>query len=369
MNPRVFFRIVGRLLGSSLPMAALLSGHLGCGKCYPAISEPNIQRFTLPELTADGGNTNTDCFCVDCPIPPDGGATDGGVVDGGVSDGGVADGGTMRTCESANDAQTRCRQLCSTEADRQSLTVFGTTTSTERSTGSTVCECDFGFINYPAQCLPPGAIFGRRPAGFVPQASPDKTALGQYFAHAAQCEAASVMAFLIVAQELEAHGAPTPLVKAARRAAEEELRHARLTGALVTRFGGRLDWPQVPRREVRSLMNVALDNEVEGCVGEAYAAFVAAWQLHAATDLGIRIALSAIAPDEAGHAALAFAISAWVRSRLNPRERRRLDEARHQAVSRLRQAIQADPMPALELFAGLPAAEISQRFLTAAASC
>lgn len=368
MNPRVFFRIVGRLLGSSLPMAALLNGHLGCGKCYPAVSTPNIQRFVLPELTADGGNTNTDCFCVDCPIPPDGGVMDGGVMDGGVTDGGVADGGMVRTCAPMNDAQTRCMQLCSTEADKQSLTVFGATASSEQPSGAATCECDFGFINYPAQCLPPGAIFGRRPEGFVPHASPDKSALGQYFAHAAQCEAASVMAFLIVAEELEAHGAPMPLVNAARRAAEQELHHARLTGALVTHFGGRLDWPRVPRREVRSLLNVALDNEVEGCVGEAYAAFVAAWQLHAATELGIRVAMSAIAPDEAGHAALAFAISAWVRGRLNPRDRRRLDEARHQAVSKLQQAIQADPLPALARFAGLPTAEISQRFLSAAAS-
>lgn len=366
MNPEVFLRIVGRLLGRSLPMAALLSGHLGCGKCYPASREANIQRFTLPELAADGGDANTGCFCVDCPIPPDGGAIDGGVIDGGAVDGGATDGGTVRSCPPMNDAQSRCMQLCSTEAERQSLTVFGATASIERPSGSTVCECDFGFINYSAQCLPPGAIFGRRPAGFVPHASPDASALGQYFAHAAQCEAASVLAFLIVAEELEAHGAPTPLVNAARRAAEQEFHHARLTSALVTRFGGRMNWPQIPRREVRSLLNVALDNEVEGCVGEAYAAFVAAWQLHAATDLGVRVAMSAIAPDEASHAALAFAISAWVRGRLNWRELRCLDEARHQAVSKLQQTILDDPRPALGLFAGLPTAEISQRFLAAA---
>lgn len=366
MNPEVFLRIVGRLLGRSLPIAALLSGHLGCDKCYPASSVANIQRFTLPEVAADGGGANTGCFCADCPIPPDGGVVDGGVIDGGVVDGGVTDGGMVQSCLPGNDAQSRCMQLCSTEAERQSLTVFAATASIKEPSGSMVCECDFGFINYPAQCIPPGAIFGRRPAGFVPQASPDASALGQYFAHAAQCEAASILAFLIVAEELEAHGAPVSLVTAARRAAEQEFHHARLTSALVARFGGRIDWPQIPRREVRSLLSVALDNEVEGCVGEAYAAFVAAWQLHAATELGVRAAMSAIAPDEASHAALAFAISAWVRGRLSRRELRCLDEARDQAVSKLQQTILADPLPALGLFAGLPTAEISQRFLATA---
>lgn len=354
MNPRTFRRIIGCLLSGSLPMAALLGGHLACITCYPAGTARDIRRIPLPPLMVEGG------------VPDAGGSS---CSDGGVSlDGGLAGGDMGPNCAPVDDTQARCQTLCQAEAGKQKLTLYGSNPSIDEYSGQSVCECDFGVVHYDAQCLPPGSVAGRRPAGFAPSPSLDTSALVQFLAQAAQYEAASVAAFLIVAEELSAHGAPAQLVHAARRAAEQEVRHARLTGALVARFGGRVDWPKVPPREVRSLLEVALDNEVEGCVGEAYAAFVAAWQSRAAADPWIRIAMSAIAPDEAGHAELAFAISAWARSRLGRREQGCLDEARHAALGQLQRTTQSDPLPMLGLLAGLPAAATSQRFLAAAAA-
>lgn len=356
MNPGTFRRIVGRLLSGSLPLAALLSSHLGCLKCYPAGTSRDIQYFQLPSLTVDttgdGGAS-----CSSGPMMVDGGVTDGGFTDGGMSNG----------CEPMDDVPARCLVLCQAEATRQKRTLYGATPSMNNYPGEPACDCDFGLVHHDAYCLPPGAVEGRRPAGFAPSRCAAPSALVQFFARAAQYEAASVAAFLIVAQELSAHGAPAPLVEAARRAAAQERRHARLTAALVARFGGRAEWPTVPPREVRSLLEVALDNEIEGCVGEAYAAFVAAWQSRAAADPWVRATMSAIAPDEAEHAELSFAISAWLRTRLGRREQGRLDEARHTALSQLRSTVQTEPLPALNFFAGVPTAATAQGFLTAAA--
>ncbi len=75
------------------------------------------------------------------------------------------------------------------------------------------------------------------------------------------------------------------LVRAARRSAREEIRHARSAGRLARRFGA------VPVRArygasclVRSLEDVALENAIEGCVRETYGAAVAWWQAERSHD-------------------------------------------------------------------------------------
>lgn len=120
-----------------------------------------------------------------------------------------------------------------------------------------------------------GATCGRRPAGFLDCPSPG-SGPGAYFATLARLEAASVPAFLALRRELRAHRAPAPLLRAAARAAADEVRHARAMTALARRFGARVfNPPPPPPAPPRPLLDVAAENAREGCVRETYGAALA----------------------------------------------------------------------------------------------
>jgi hypothetical protein len=77
-----------------------------------------------------------------------------------------------------------------------------------------------------------------------------------------------------------------------------------------------------------------------------------------------------MAAEEAGHAALSFAVHAWAWSRLGRASRGRVMEARDAAVDALRQAQaqEAEPDAALAWAAGLPSAEMGVDLVTSARS-
>ncbi len=135
---------------------------------------------------------------------------------------------------------------------------------------------------------------------------------GAWLARAAALEATSVEAFEILAEELERFGAPEALVADARRAARDEVRHARATTVLASRFGARVPSRARGRRRRRDLRTVAVENAAEGCVRETFGAALAAWQAACARDATVRRAMRSIARDEARHADLAWRIDAWV---------------------------------------------------------
>ena len=184
---------------------------------------------------------------------------------------------------------------------------------------------------------------GRRPSGLrarrptrtrTPEKSPD-TELGRYFAAVAHLEAASVDAFRILEDELVMHGAPRRLVRAASRAARDEVRHARVTSRLARRFGATPELPRVARRARRSLEAIAIENAAEGCVRETFGALEATWQAATARDPEVRAAMKRIAVDETRHAALAWAVDAWALTLLDGAARRRVANARSAAVANL----------------------------------
>lgn len=182
------------------------------------------------------------------------------------------------------------------------------------------------------------ACAGRRPEGLALAAHPAGT--GGYFAHVAQLEAASIDAFYILRDELQAHGAPAALVERAARSARDEIRHARRMDRLAARFGtSALARPTITRGPVRSLEDIALENAREGCVREAYGALEATWQAHFSTDLEVRRVLQAIARDETRHAELALDVAAWLDSRLDAAGRRRVRAAREAALRELRREL------------------------------
>lgn len=191
---------------------------------------------------------------------------------------------------------------------------------------------------------------GRRPAGLL--AVETAATLGGWLAENAHLEAASVPAFLDLARELELHGAPTALASACRRAAVDEVRHARAIGGLAIAWG---TTPPPVRREVtepRDLEALLLDDVVEGCVHEALGALVASHQSQAASEGWLRAAYAEIAADEARHALLSFAIADWASERTPSRVVRRADETRRRALF----GLATDEPPAALSTLGLPSA-------------
>jgi hypothetical protein len=177
---------------------------------------------------------------------------------------------------------------------------------------------------------------GRCPEGLAPPASSGAgDALGAWLAANAHLEAASIDAFEILAAELNAHRAPAALIRAAGVATVDERRHADAIGRLAARRGAVPPAVHVNRGPIRDIEAVARENAVEGCVRETYAAMLAFRQARAATDPAIRTALAGIARDETRHAALAWAVDRWSQALLSPAARRRVREARHEAIDRL----------------------------------
>ena len=205
---------------------------------------------------------------------------------------------------------------------------------------------------------------GRRPEGLV-VAPAGAAGAGELFAQLAQLEAASVPAFERLARELRAHGAPEPLVAEATRARADERRHARVVAALARRFGARVPRPGVPRREVRPLEVVAVENAVEGCVREAYGAVVAAHQAAGAADPIVRRAMAAIAVDETRHTALSYAIDDWMRTRMGGAARRRVAQARREAHADLTRDVERPIPAATAALAGLPDAATARQISAA----
>jgi hypothetical protein len=197
-------------------------------------------------------------------------------------------------------------------------------------------------------------IGGRRPAGLAAARANEDGTVGAWFARMAHLEDASVAAFLRLADELSAQGAPRALVTAARAAAGDEVRHARETGRLARRFGATAERARVERIAPRSLEAIAVENAAEGCVGETWGALVALHQARAAGDPLVRDALGRIADDEAGHAQLSWRIDAWARTRLDGAARRRVDEARRAAAAELGRSLDERPPAELRALAGLP---------------
>ncbi|NOU33802.1 MAG: hypothetical protein HOO96_38405, partial [Polyangiaceae bacterium] len=105
---------------------------------------------------------------------------------------------------------------------------------------------------------------GRRPAGLGGRVLRYLDELAEYFARAAYLEAASVPAFSFLHEELVLHGAPRALAARALTARADEVRHARLMGWLARRLGVTPEAPAALRRKPRTLLDMAIENAVEG---------------------------------------------------------------------------------------------------------
>jgi hypothetical protein len=186
--------------------------------------------------------------------------------------------------------------------------------------------------------------------------------VGRWAAATAHAEAASVAAFMALRDELAAHGAPEDLIARALEAARDEVRHARMMTRIALRRGAVPARPRFDRIEVRELEDLAIENAVEGCVRETWAALEATFAARAATDSDIRAVMGRIAIDETRHAELARDIDEWVRTRLDAAAVERIEAAREQAVTALLTSMErAQQHPALHERAGLPSTASARR--------
>ncbi len=147
-----------------------------------------------------------------------------------------------------------------------------------------------------------------------PAASPIARALADAWLADAAAEHASVAAFGRVAMELMAVGAPPQLLDDTLRAAQDEIRHARACYGMASRFTPTIQGPgPLPAVAPRTptLVQVAVDAFLEGCIGETTAALIAERGAALATDHHTQALLAGIASDEAEHAALAWRTVKW----------------------------------------------------------
>jgi hypothetical protein len=187
--------------------------------------------------------------------------------------------------------------------------------------------------------------------------------IGEFLARCAYLEEASVGAFLELARQLAAHGAPDSIVRRLRQAASEEVRHAGDMSALARAYGA--EPPAVRTEECghRSLLAIAIDNAREGCVRETWGAACALVQSMCAADPRVRATMRAIAEDELSHAALSWDLARWIEAHLSPDERALVDEERARAVAELEVELEQSPPEPWRIALGWPTRDEARSIL------
>jgi hypothetical protein len=217
-------------------------------------------------------------------------------------------------------------------AQVQALNPDGGVLSSDGSTGQTlVCPTTASMV--VVSCVQ--NCTGRLTQGY---SAPERRALhdGERLAAMAYLEAVSVHAFRRLERELAAHAAPPDLLRRARRARRDEVRHTAMTSRLARARGGSPRLPAAPSAQpVRSLFEIALENAVEGCVRETYGALAGLVEAQTSADASLRLAMRSIAADECRHAELAWAVHAWALARLSDAQRRRIESAMSDAVAEI----------------------------------
>lgn len=145
-----------------------------------------------------------------------------------------------------------------------------------------------------------------------------RAAVAGAWLESARAECGSIPAFLALARDLAAVGAPASLVERALSAAGDEVRHAARCSEIASSLAGWRVQPALLRppsaRDVdrrAALVRMALEAWHDGCLGEGAAAARARRSRAGASDAAVQAALGEIAGDEARHAELAWRVLAF----------------------------------------------------------
>jgi hypothetical protein len=276
-------------------------------------------------------------------------------IDGELTEEEVTD---LQTAYSIERDQIDCETACRFLFERESMWQLD---EVETCSGeiSPVADPDLEHVAGDIRCT--GHAFeyyceGRRPTGHVELVA-EGDGLADHLARCAYLEAAAVTAFDDLVDALERWHAPAQLVARCRRARAQEIEHARDVGALAMQHGATLTSPTREPREL-SPLELAIDNAIEGCVHEAWAALRAQWMAEHAHDESLRALYAKIAADECEHAQLSWDLHAWLLASLDEGDRERVAKALRGALDGLPRiaAAQAHANPAV---LGLPDAATS----------
>lgn len=228
------------------------------------------------------------------------------------------------------------------------------------------CDVDYTALHSPFTC--PRPVVGRIPNGMHLAADTQMdvvpNTLGEYLADMAAMETAAITAFQYLSRELEAYDAPAELIARARLAVAEESRHAEMAGLLSAAYDAEVPAVNVDDFVLRSLYEIALENAVEGCVNETFAAACGLWQSeHAQLDV-FREVIAHISDEETGHAALSWDIHAWVMPQLTEAQRTQITVAQTEALDKLMADFKQEGNPVLQRAFGLPTRDDAARLFT-----
>lgn len=319
---------VPRLIALTL-MAASTGGcyaWLSCGKPKPATETP---------LSFSDWNVTPERYAV--MVMTVGGSGDAG----GTGDTGDTGGPLDTTAWDELESDAQCRVACAYAAglldfylhtDTEASYVPGVDSLTIHTCELTIPTADGdGSLSCTATTYDQPFCEGRRPLGWQADHSPI-TSLQRQLDGMAVMEQVSITAFLELAAQLDARGAPVELVARCRAATRDERRHVEL---LVSLGAVRPSAAPEPAAATTSLLEIALHNAVEGCAIETWAALLARHQAEHAPDPSVRAAFGRIAVDEARHAQLAWELHAWFIDVLEPTAASEVEAARAQALARL----------------------------------
>ncbi len=218
-----------------------------------------------------------------------------------------------------------------------------------------------GTMVYCASCA-----VGRKPGDLLasndaPCAGEDP--IGTALAEMARIEAASVHAFRRLEQSLTNLGADASLRDRARRAARDEITHARSAARLAKKRGARPRPVRLAKAPAPTTFELALENAVEGCVHETLGVAYLEHQRTHAADAELRAHAAAIYDDELEHAALSWDLVAFFDRHLDDAQRGELRAATDRALDAVVDEL-AHIDPLVHAALGLPSREVVARMVS-----
>jgi hypothetical protein len=263
----------------------------------------------------------------------------------------MTSGAPTSTCQIAGDLLARpnaCASMCG-EAGTSCYFVDATQKPigiTKAADGSSTCTMPPAQLycrkSQPRPFGSPGcAVEGRRPEGLEQTGVAAFASVGNYFACAAHLEAAAVIAFERLTDELAVLGAPDAILRRTKRAEDEERTHVAIMSALARRFGAEPLPARAEPAAERGVFDIARENVVEGVVRETFGAVLALWRCANAKDPSVRAELRSLAEDEVRHAELSWDLHAWLLERLSPSERADIERDARAAIAELCVSVEA----------------------------
>jgi hypothetical protein len=118
-----------------------------------------------------------------------------------------------------------------------------------------------------------------------------------------------------------------------------------MAATMARRHGAAVETPPSPAPRACDLETLAIENAVEGCVGETFGVLIGMWQSVAAPTAALRTFFATVTNDELRHAALSARIDEWARSLLSAAACRRVDAAKAEAFAKLEASLLASEPP------------------------